>query len=167
MNKKNKTTIKHFSLFLAFFLSVERDVIYRIISQCSTIVDEWNVFEDKKTVMFFSSSSSSFFLRAFYISMMFSTTKKKKKKSLFSSFIPHMFFEFSVPCLHPHTYSPCFFLMRTKKKREKRRHSTNEQHYDLQLSLARVICRFLYIAPTTNASKDLGPSRDLPHPIRQ
>jgi hypothetical protein len=123
MNKKNKASIKLFLSCSHFFFSSERDVIYRIISQCSNYYWWIECFWRQKDGCSFSSSS---ILRALYISIMFSTKKKKKKKkkkeeSFFFTHTTHVFWVFRslLTPTHLFSYSPCFFTKRTKKRRKK------------------------------------------------
>jgi hypothetical protein len=79
----------------------------------------------KGRLCFFLVFSFFFFASVLYWYDVFDEEEKEEEEEeeaeeSFSSFIPHMFFEFSVPYLHPHTYSPCFFLKRPKKKKEKK-----------------------------------------------
>jgi hypothetical protein len=79
----------------------------------------------KGRLCFFLVFSFFFFASVLYWYYVFDEEEKEEEEEeeaeeSFSSFIPHMFFEFSVPYLHPHTYSPCFFLKRPKKKKEKK-----------------------------------------------
>lgn len=130
-SEKKKKSAKFLS---HFFFCNERDLIWRIISQCSTIVDQWNVFEDKKTVIFSSLSLSfALYLRALSISVMFSTkNRRKKKKTLFFFFFfihtTHVFWVFRslLPPTQWFSCSRCFFFMKRTRKKRRHRESNDE-----------------------------------------
>lgn len=122
---KKENNNKDFSLFLAYFsLSCsERVVIYRIISQCST---EWNVFEDKKTVVFFF-----FFGERFILVWCFRRSRGgRRRRTEVPSFLHSYhtcFLSFPFPLFFTptHLFSVFFLLHKDERRKKEEKTSSN------------------------------------------